>query len=164
MTPRRARARVGRLALVIDALAALAICRMALRILGYRETLRRFATPRDHRCPPVSAGDLGSIEAAVVTAARLLPGGHNCLLRSLATCRLCARRGYTATIRFGVRRDHQGYLMHAWVAGGSDDQVKADLPRRFLAFLPRARQSPRARLSAPAAAPRILEHTPSEKP
>ena len=46
---------------------------------------------------------------------RLLPWPSTCLRRSLVLTALLRRRGLSANVRFGVRREADLLLAHAWV-------------------------------------------------
>lgn len=51
-------------------------------------------------------------------AARLLPGGPQCLARALTTHALLIRQGHPARLRIGVARDTSlQFHAHAWVEG-----------------------------------------------
>src|SRR5947209_6631188 len=53
---------------------------------------------------------------AVTTAARVVPGAHNCLVQALAAHALLGRHGHGSQVRLGVARtSEQGLEAHAWV-------------------------------------------------
>jgi hypothetical protein len=78
------------------------------RVVGWCQGSRTVARPR-----------IGATLDALTTAARLpyrvLPWPSTCLRRSLVLTALLRRRGLPATVRFGVRRQAELLLAHAWV-------------------------------------------------
>jgi hypothetical protein len=81
---------------------------------------------RPSRWPVAPAGRLAQLAAWPY---KVLPLPSSCLRRSLLLAWLLRRRGFDASVRFGVRRRPSGIEAHAWVAcdeidgGDSPDQL-----------------------------------------
>jgi hypothetical protein len=114
--------------LTLEALVVLITCYVGLRLFGYRiacARLGRLAIPLRLGARPSPPQE---IQAAVSRAARVIPSGSSCLIRSLATSLMCARRGRQLPIRFGVRPHNAGFAMHAWVEFGGGREPDRWLP------------------------------------
>ena len=104
-----------RLALLLPAIGA------ALRLLGFKRTrdlLARFA--HSSEAPPAAedaamADTAHRIARLVGIAAHHGPYRATCLRQSLALWWLLGRRGISAELRIGVRKDGGGLQAHAWV-------------------------------------------------
>lgn len=75
------------------------------------------------------------VALAVDRAARQIPGGANCLDRSLTLWWLLHRQGLEATLKFGVRKVEAVLEAHAWVElGGRALNDSEDVRQRYEAF------------------------------
>jgi Transglutaminase-like superfamily len=113
-------------ALVAEALAYLAVARLAVvavpfRILARRLGARRAETPTTGAVHPAS----GRVEWAIAVAARRTPWRSQCLEQAIAAKAMLRRRGIESTLYLGVARDP--VQAHAWlrvgdrnVTGGAD--------------------------------------------
>jgi len=103
--------------LLLKAAGLLVAVRLALRVFPFpavRPLLNRASrqSPRLAASPPPAA----RLAWAVVTASRFVPGAGHCLTQALAGHILLARRGYPATVCFGVLREPGAdFMAHAWV-------------------------------------------------
>lgn len=99
--------------LLIEAVAALAVARLALVLLPFRTV----ATWLDHQpAPRLYPDDLPArVGRATVTAARHVPWKAVCLPQALAARALLARRGVVSRVYFGVARDGGVLSAHAWL-------------------------------------------------
>ena len=122
--------------LCLQALAAGAAIRTALRLLGYkrcRDWLDRLARVpgAEYRASP-EAGQPARVARLVRAAARNGPFGRNCLVDALTLWWLLRRQGIVSDIRIGVRKDAGALDAHAWVeCGGLALDEPADLPGPF---------------------------------
>jgi hypothetical protein len=109
---------------VLEALAALTLARVALRVMPFRwivalvgcaATVGDDDRPRRASTDPVSAG----VRSALRAGARRLPWHSTCLTRALAGRMMLSRRGVPSTLVFGVTndggRDGAGIAAHAWL-------------------------------------------------
>lgn len=105
-------------ALLMRALAPLAAMRGSLWIAPYarvREIANSMSAPRRSR-PHGQRPAREKVAWAVCTAARIVPGAGNCLVRALATEILLKRFGYPSELKIGVTRPVDGPLeAHAWL-------------------------------------------------
>lgn len=100
-----------RMILLLLALLAVAIFRVALWLLPLRSVLRAPLLLRVRQ----PTGDAERIVWAVMLAARAVPAA-SCLVQALAAQALLAACGYASELRFGVVRGPQGTLeAHAWL-------------------------------------------------
>jgi hypothetical protein len=116
----------------LEALTALTVARLALRVLPFAWIARLAGATdvgrdddRPHRptTDPVSAG----VRSALRRGTRWLPWRSTCLTRALAGRMMLARRGVPSALVFGVTRDGASVSAHAWlmtadgtVCGGRD--------------------------------------------
>jgi hypothetical protein len=138
MTARRIRAflslsRSDRRAFLL-AWAWLCTVRFGVTLLGPMRINRLLppAPARDARRDdfPRAAGWLG-------VAARYVPGGASCLVRSLALLALLRRAGVAAELRIGIGNTRPGLEAHAWVeVDGRPVNDAADVATRYSAFAP----------------------------
>ena len=110
---------------VVEAMLALVLARLMLRVLPFTATMKLTgsgaasgggdALPRRTR-DPVAAG----VGVAVKRAAAHMPWRFTCLARSLAGRLMLMRRGVPSTIVFGVTKQTGQISAHAWLiaAGG----------------------------------------------
>ncbi len=104
--------------LLIEAVLALALARLALAALPFRVAMRWHGLRLD--LPPETAGRDDGAEArligrAVARAARRLPLRAVCLQQAVAASSMLRRRGLPVEIHFGLARSKEGELTaHAW--------------------------------------------------
>jgi hypothetical protein len=96
--------------LLLQAAAALLICRIGLYLLRF-ESLQRWATRVKKAKKPVPISKL--IWAA--TAGTQIMPNSTCLVRALAASRLLAQNGHQSTLHIGVKRTDGLFEAHAWV-------------------------------------------------
>jgi hypothetical protein len=109
-------------AIVLEAAAGLLISRLAVRLLGFRVCRAVFEKPLVERNSWNSTSDevdalgmarrIAHLEA--VTAANLF-FSTSCLEQSLVLCRVLRRRGMSADLRIGARKEANRFEAHAWV-------------------------------------------------
>lgn len=107
----------GERRLLVSAIIWLVSIRLAIVMLPIRTLLRltelsseRNHLGRDDGLPPER------IAWSVQTISRYLPGTRKCLVQSLATLAMLARRGHPAHLHIGIAKDEGGRLKaHAWV-------------------------------------------------
>jgi hypothetical protein len=105
---------------VLEAVIGLPIAWLAVRLLGFRICRAIFeksrATEQDSKSPEPNvlgvARRIAHLE--VVTAANLF-FRTNCLEQSLVLCRMLRRRGLSADLRIGARKEADRFEAHAWV-------------------------------------------------
>lgn len=122
--------------LCLQALAAGAAIRIALRLLGYkrcRDWLDRLSrVPGAVNRVSADAGQAARVARFVRAAARHGPSGRNCLVDALTLWWLLRLQGIAGDIRIGVRKDAGALDAHAWVeCGGLVLDEPADLSRPF---------------------------------
>jgi hypothetical protein len=120
---------------VIDAVMTLLSVKVLLLTLGFARTLRllerRVAAIRADLAP--DASELDAAAHAIVAAAVLFPGRHECLEQSLSLWYLLRRRGVSAELKFGMRQYPFG--AHAWVAyRGEPLNEDREALRQYVAF------------------------------
>jgi Transglutaminase-like superfamily len=93
---------------------------LGLRFLGFRRW-KEFVERRVERAnagavqPRISAVAAQRIVQLEEAAARNLPFKTNCLEQSLVLWPLLRRRGFSAELKFGARKDAGKFEAHAWV-------------------------------------------------
>ena len=106
--------------IVLEAVIALPIAWLAVRLLGFRLCRAAFEKScvggRNSKSPEPHALDLARRIAhlEVVTAANLF-FRTNCLEQSLVLCRMLRRRYLNADLRIGARKEAGRFEAHAWV-------------------------------------------------
>jgi len=105
--------------------------RAALYLLPFpivRWYLRHSARVRARR-PAHPETAARAVAAVIAQAARMVPGGNNCLAQALAARILLARQGIASELVIGVRRDHRGtgpsLGAHAWLKVGEETLLGA---------------------------------------
>ncbi|MCH9649197.1 MAG: lasso peptide biosynthesis B2 protein [Deltaproteobacteria bacterium] len=120
------------------ALFYLPIHRLGVRAAGFRRWHRWLAWDRPARTKSTlgrSGPEASQIALAIERAARRLPGGANCLDRSLTLWWLLHRQGLAADLKFGVRKNEAELEAHAWVeVGGRAINDSEDVSHRYGAF------------------------------
>ena len=114
---------VGNKALLLETLALLAVFRAAVLLVPFR-WLARFLGKEGEARPVPAAPECGRrirrIGAMVHRVSQHVPWTSKCLDQALAAKVLLARRGISATVYFGVKKDDRGELMaHAWLRSGT---------------------------------------------
>lgn len=119
----------------LRAWAWLCFARAALATVGLRRTLAMLAGTR---FPPVAAGAATAFRADtrwIPIAARYVPGGTTCLVRSLGLVGVLRRRGIRAELRIGVGDTRPALKAHAWVeVDGVPVNESAEIAGRYRAF------------------------------
>ena len=110
--------------LLVRAVVALAIARIALAVMPFRVIVRALGL----RILPASAGahttheeEATRIGWAVRTAAAHTPWSNTCLVQALAAVLLLSSRGIRSSIALGVSKAGEGpadLIAHAWVRSG----------------------------------------------
>lgn len=116
----------------------LCFAKAALAVVGLRRTLAIVTPARADAT--ADATERGRREAKWNSiAARYVPGGATCLVRSLGLVAVLRRRGVRAELRIGVGHLQPALEAHAWVeVGGAPVSEPADVARRYRAFGARA--------------------------
>ncbi len=108
-------------AVVLQAALAHSITLVGLRLTGFRRwknLMDRWSHANSSDWTPNPASDVKSVrEIAHLEAAtaRHLPFRTNCLEQSLVLCWLLRRRGISADLRIGARKEADRFEAHAWV-------------------------------------------------
>lgn len=109
--------------LVIESFALLGISRIAVLALPFRWIASRLGT---HMAETSIESDLSLEEVqalkrvtwAVRRIRHYTPWNSNCLAQALAAKTMLARRGINSTIYFGVMKNKEEMLAHAWLRSG----------------------------------------------
>ena len=112
----------------------LSFAKAALAVLGLRRTLAIVAPARADAA--AQTREHGAREAKWNSiAARYVPGGASCLVRSLALLGLLRRHGVAAELRVGIGRTAPQLEAHAWVEiDGVPVNDAADVATRYPPF------------------------------
>lgn len=109
----------GRRRLIAEGYLALVVTRLALRLIGYQRTLRCFAGRTLQRpalrLAQAAATDIDEILSATAVARRHFPADVSCLHYCVAIWWLLHRRGVASEIVFGVAKNGETLLIHAWL-------------------------------------------------
>jgi len=115
---------------LIEAFSIIAVVRLGLSTVGYNRVKHIVPVAEDLAQPET----LKSFALAVRRSAVLVPGA-SCLTQALAVQFMLARRGFTSSIKVGVREEGGKILAHAWlisadrvVIGGSGTDLAAYTP------------------------------------
>lgn len=108
--------------LLCEALAALALARIAMACLPFRRVAAWLGTPGTETPSTATPGEIrlaDQIGWAVGSLARRVPWDARCLAQALAATWMLRRRGLEGTVSFGADRgeSHQ-FLAHAWLRFG----------------------------------------------
>jgi hypothetical protein len=107
--------------IALDAALAHSITLVGLRLTGFRRwksVMDRWSHANSNDSPPNRASNLNSVEEIsrlAAATARHLPFPTNCLEQSLVLCWLLKRRGISADLRIGARKEADRFEAHAWV-------------------------------------------------
>jgi hypothetical protein len=106
--------------IVLEAVIALPIAWLAVRLLGFRICRAAFEQPA-RAALNSKALEAGTLDMArriahleAVTAANLF-FRTSCLEQSLVLCRMLRRQGMNAALRIGARKEEDRFEAHAWV-------------------------------------------------
>ena len=120
---RYARISRARKKLLWEALAALAIARLAMASLPFRRIAAWLGTPGAESPAAATAEEMRAAQEigwAVGALARRVPWDGRCLAQALAATGMLRRRGLEGTVSFGARRgESAGFDAHAWLRLGS---------------------------------------------
>lgn len=110
--------------LLLEALTALAIARVAMGCLPFRRIAAWLGTPGAQSPTTASVEETRIAEEigwAVRVAARRVPWDGRCLAQALAATGMLRRRGLEGTVSFGARSvgESVGFDAHAWLRLGS---------------------------------------------
>jgi len=122
---RRLRARSGaERRLLVEAVVAVALARVAVRLVPMRRTARLLKLKAGETAAglePAQVHDANAVGWAVRAAAARMPWRTTCLMEALAASALLRRRRIPATLYLGVATDGSaadGIAAHAWLCCG----------------------------------------------
>ena len=110
--------------LVMEALLALVLARMAMLLLPFRRIAAWLGSPgaATREASDVEIGIADQVGWAVRKVARLVPWDGRCLAQALAATAMLRRRGLEGTVSFGASRDgarsQSEFSAHAWLQVG----------------------------------------------
>ena len=143
---RAARIPGSRRRLLVEALIALLVARVAMAFLPFRRIAAWLGTPGAEAPATATAEEIHSAQEigwAVGAVARRVPWDGRCLAQALAATRMLRRRGLEGTVSFGVcQGESAGFDAHAWLRVGSCFVTGAPDHQRFQAFTTFARRKP----------------------
>ena len=132
--------------LLLEALIALAIARIAMALLPFRRIASWMGTPGAETPDTATNAEICVAEEigwAVAVLARRVPWDGRCLAQALAGTGMLRRRGLEGTVSFGVRRGEIAELdAHAWLRFGSCMVTGGPGHQRFNTFTTFARKEP----------------------
>jgi transglutaminase-like putative cysteine protease len=141
---RYARISRARKKLLWEALAALAIARLAMASLPFRRIAAWLGTPGAESPSTATAEEMRTAQEigwAVGVLARRVPWDGRCLAQALAATGMLRRRGLEGTVSFGARRgESAGFDAHAWLRLGSHVVTGGPGHERFQTFTTFARK------------------------
>ena len=115
----------GRKLVLVEAIASLAVARLALLFVPFRTLAAGFGSvgsPLDtpaRPAAPVQLADIQAIGWAVTRAARYVPFRAVCLPQAIAAKSMLDRRGIACVMHFGVAKNDDSPLdAHAWLDAG----------------------------------------------
>lgn len=136
----------GRKKLLWEALAALAIARMAMAFLPFRRIAAWLGTPGAESPATATAEEIHMAQEigwAVGALSRRVPWDGRCLAQALAATGMLRRRRLEGTVSFGARRgESAGFDAHAWLRFGSCMVTGGPGHESFQAFTTFARRHP----------------------
>jgi hypothetical protein len=143
---RYARIPRARRKLLWEALAALAIAKVAMVSLPFRRIAGWLGTPGAETPATVAPEQTRIAEEvswAVGVLARRVPWDGRCLAQALAATGMLRRRGLEVTVFFGASKSEStGFDAHAWLRLGSCVVTGGPCHQRFKAFTTFARRRP----------------------
>jgi hypothetical protein len=130
--------------LLCEALAALALARLAMAFLPFRRIAAWLGTPGTESAQRLTKEQTLTAEAvgwAVGAVGHRVPWDGRCLAQALAASGMLRRRGMEGTVSFGVRRgESAGFDAHAWLRIGSCIVTGGPAHEQFKAFTTFARK------------------------
>lgn len=140
---RKAHAAHGHVWLLCEALAALAIARLAMACLPFRRIAGWLGTPGAESPMTASAEQVSTalrVGWAVGVWGRRVPWDARCLAQALAATGMLRRRGLEGTVSFGARQGTGGgFEAHAWLRFGSEIVTGGGIHEQFKPFTTFAR-------------------------
>ena len=132
--------------LLWEALAALAIAKVAMASLPFRRIAAWLGTPGAESPATAAPEEIRIAEEvgwAVRVLARRVPWDGRCLAQALAATGMLRRRGLEGTVSFGARQgESAGFDAHAWLRLGSCVVTGGPGHQRFKTFTTFARRRP----------------------
>ena len=130
--------------LLVEALFALAIARMAMALVPFRSIAAWLGTAGAQSAATATFDELQTAEEigwAVGVLGRRVPWDGRCLAQALAATGMLRRRGLEGTVTFGVREGASaGFDAHAWLRMGSRVVTGGAGYQQFRAFTTFARK------------------------
>lgn len=132
--------------LLIEALFALAVSRIAMAVIPFRRIATWLGTPGAETAAVAKPEELRTAEEvgwAVGVLGRRVPWDGRCLAQALAATGMLRRRGLEGTVTFGVREGvSAGFDAHAWLRLGPRVVTGGPGYNDFKAFTTFARKQP----------------------
>ena len=135
--------------LLVEALIALAIARVAMTLLPFRRIAAWLGTPGVETATSASADEIHiaqEIGWAVGALGRRVPWDGRCMAQALAACGMLRRRGLEGTVSFGARTSGSlgtaGFEAHAWLRLGPCIVTGGPAHLSFKSFTSFARRQP----------------------
>ena len=130
--------------LLVEALFALALARIAMALIPFRSIAAWLGTAGAESSSAATSDELRAAEEigwAVGVLGRRVPGDGRCLAQALAATRMLRHRGLEGTVTFGVREGASaGFDAHAWLRMGSCVVTGGPGYQEFKAFTTFARK------------------------
>jgi hypothetical protein len=125
------------LLLAMEAWGELAWASIRIRIpFGRQKLMQQAMNAEATKSHPAHEGPTAALLQAVNCGRRFHFTRMDCLEQSLALVRMLRRRGQSATLQIGCRRDGPGLQFHAWVAGADGVALEpGDTENRFAPFV-----------------------------
>ncbi len=124
--------------LLWEALAALAIARIAIACVPFRRIAAWLGTPGAESPVTATAEETRTAEAvgwAVTALGKRVPWDGRCLAQALAATGMLRRRGLEGTVSFGACEGESAeFTAHAWLRVGSCVVTGGPVHERFKAF------------------------------
>ena len=143
---RAARIPGSRRRLLVEALIALLVARVAMAFLPFRRIAAWLGTPGAESPATATAEEIHSAQEvgwAVGAVARRVPWDGRCLVQVLAATGMLRRRGLEGTVCFGARpSESAGFDAHAWLRLGPCMVTGGPGHQSFKAFTTFARRQP----------------------
>lgn len=109
--------------LLVEALAALALLRLAIIALPFRRVVRIGAAHPRRPAPADPTATIAKMRWAIRAVSARVPFRAVCLEQGLAARAMLHRRGIPATLHFGARPGATGLAAHLWVRAGCHDVI-----------------------------------------
>lgn len=98
--------------LLIEAAASLALASAGLALLPFKRAIRLGSTSLGKS----STDTASEVVSAVEAAARRLPWRNVCIHKGIAAQRMLRRRGFDATLHYGIGNEGDTLAAHVWVS------------------------------------------------